>query len=456
MDTVDRLWSGLGPQVRAALGRALDGAEVSIADALVLAEARGRELTALAAVADELRARQAGELVTYVVNRNINFTNVCIKHCTFCAFSRDHREEEGYLLPIEEIVRRAREAVELGATEVCIQAGLPPKLDGRFYIDLCRAISQAFPALHIHAFSPEEVLYGVVRSGLSIAEYLTELRAAGLGTLPGTSAEILDDEVRAVIATGRITTRQWVEVITTAHRLGIRTTSTIMYGHVETPAHWVRHMALLRDVQKDTGGFTEFVPLSLIHQEAPMYQRRLVPGVRPGATGAEVVRMHALARLMLGATFRNIQCSWVKEGPKLAQLLLAAGANDLGGTLINESISTAAGAPYGQLVAPAELRRIARDLGRVPAQRTTTYALIKVYSHEHDDEPSPLDAVQDAEARFGSYRRLTASDQFRFAHPTAAAAPRPRAAQPGVASGCGTDGSTLPQPPLRGGVTTTP
>jgi FO synthase subunit 2 len=320
---------------------------------------------------------------------------------------------------MEEIVRRAREARELGATEVCIQAGLPPKLDGRFYIELCRTIARELPDLHIHAFSPEEVLYGVTRSGLSIRDYLTELRAAGLGTLPGTSAEILDDEIRDVIARGRISTRQWLEVITTAHGLGIRTTSTMMYGHIETPAHWVRHLALLRDVQRDTGGFTEFVPLSLIHQEAPMYQRRLVAGVRPGATGAEVVRVHALARLMLGATFRNIQSSWVKEGPKLAQMLLAAGANDVGGTLINESISTSAGAPYGQLVPPAELRRLVRDLGRVPAQRSTTYEILKLHADPTEDEPEPLDAVEDPEARFGSYRRLAESKAFRFAHPTA-------------------------------------
>jgi FO synthase subunit 2 len=417
MSDLGRLFDGIARPARHALDRALEGAEVSVADAQALAEVTGRDLHALALVADELRARQAGELVTFVVNRNVNFTNVCIKHCTFCAFSRDHREEEGYFLPMEEVVRRAREAVEMGATEVCIQAGLPPKLDGRYYIELTRAIKGALPDLHVHAFSPEEVLYGVTRSGLSIREYLTELRDAGLGTLPGTSAEILDDEVRAVISKGRITTPQWLEVITTAHRLGIRTTSTIMYGHVETPAHWVRHMALLRDVQKDTGGFTEFVPLSLIHQEAPMYQRRLVPGVRPGATGAEVVRLHALARLMLGPTFRNIQCSWVKEGPKLAQMLLTAGANDLGGTLINESISTSAGAPYGQLVPPAELRRLVRDLGRVPAQRSTTYDVLKVYDDPGEDGAEPLDAVTDPESRFGSYRRLTASGQFRFTHP---------------------------------------
>jgi len=255
------LFDSVSREVRGALDRALDGGEVSVAESDVLARTTGRDLAALTVVADELRRRQVGDTVTYVVNRNINFTNVCIKHCGFCAFSRDHREEEGYLLPIDEVVRRAREAWDLGASEVCIQAGLPPKLDGRFYIDLTHALKAALPDLHLHAFSPEEVLYGSVRSGLSIKDYLTELKAAGLGTLPGTSAEILDQSIRDVIARGRITVNQWVEVITTAHALGIRTTSTIMYGHVETTEHWVRHMALLRDIQKDTGGFTEFVPL---------------------------------------------------------------------------------------------------------------------------------------------------------------------------------------------------
>ena len=399
--------------VRAVLARTLDGHEVGVDDALTLAETRGRDLQAVAMVADEMRRRQAGDVVTFVINRNINFTNVCIKHCGFCAFSRDHREEEGYLLPISEVVRRAREAWDLGATEVCIQAGLPPKLDGRFYIDLARALHTALPDLHLHAFSPEEVLYGSVRSGLSIKDYLVELKAAGLGTLPGTSAEVLDQEIRDRIARGRITVDQWVEVITTAHALGIRTTSTIMFGHIETPAHWVRHMALLRAIQKDTGGFTEFVPLSLIHSEAPMYAKKLVPGVRPGATGIEIVRLHALARLMLGPDFRNIQASWVKEGPKLAQLLLDAGANDLGGTLINESISTSAGASYGQLVPPAELRRLIRDAGRVPAQRDTLYNTLHVYG-DGDEPDSALDHIDDVETRFGSYRRLIASGEFRF------------------------------------------
>jgi 7,8-didemethyl-8-hydroxy-5-deazariboflavin synthase CofH subunit len=409
LDWIDR-------DYRSILEGVLDGGELTVSDSIHLAGATGRELSALVLVADEMRRRQAGDVVTYVVNRNINFTNVCIKHCTFCAFSRDHREEEGYFLPMEEVVRRAVEAWELGATEVCIQAGLPPKLDGSYYIDLCHAIKAAVPDMHLHAFSPEEVLYGATRAAMPIPQYLTALKEAGLGTLPGTSAEILDQDVRDVIARGRITVEQWMEVITTAHALGIRTTSTIMYGHIERPEHWVRHMDLLRAIQLRTGGFTEFVPLSLIHHEAPMYRRGLVPGVRPGATGYEVVKLHALARLMLGPTFRNIQASWVKEGPKLSQYLLACGANDLGGTLINESISTSAGAGHGQLVGPAELRRLIRDAGRVPAQRSTVYELLRVYEDPGEDEDSPLDHVEDAEARFGSYRGLAGSRQFRFVH----------------------------------------
>ncbi|MBI3780296.1 MAG: 5-amino-6-(D-ribitylamino)uracil--L-tyrosine 4-hydroxyphenyl transferase CofH, partial [candidate division NC10 bacterium] len=305
-EELGRLLCRIEPDVARPLEAALEGRELSPEEGLRLTQTQGLDLQALVMVADELRRRQVGDTVTYVINRNINFTNVCIKHCTFCAFSRDHREEEGYLLPLEEVVRRAKEAWEMGATEVCIQAGLPPKLDGHYYIDLCRAIKQELPQIHIHAFSPEEILYGSTRSGIPIRPYLMALQEAGLDTLPGTSAEILDDEIRDIISRGRITTRQWIEVITTAHSLGIRTTSTIMYGHIEQPIHWVKHMALLRDIQKDTGGFTEFVPLSLIYQEAPMYRRKLVNEVRQGATGSEVVKMHALARLMLGATFTNI------------------------------------------------------------------------------------------------------------------------------------------------------
>ncbi len=406
----------IDPQIRTILHRALEEEELSWQDGLQLCQTNGIDFHAVCLVADEMRRRQVGEVVTYVVNRNINFTNVCIKHCTFCAFSREYREEEGYFLPEEEIVRRAQEAVDMGATEVCMQAGLPPKMNGSLYIDLTRAVKKAFPDLHIHAFSPEEVLYGSLRSGVSILDYVRELKNAGLDTLPGTSAEILDQEIRDIIAPGRISTKQWIEVITSAHSLGIPTTSTIMYGHIETSEHWVKHMNLLRDIQKETGGFTEFVPLSLIHQEAPMYQRKLVKGVREGATGVEVIKMHAIARLMLGPTFRNIQSSWVKEGPKLSQYLLTVGANDLGGTLINESISTSAGAQYGQLVPPKELRRLIRDVGRTPAERSTTYKLRTVFNGT-DDKLSPLDMVENADEQFGSYRRLAASDQFRYVHP---------------------------------------
>ncbi len=406
----------IDPQVSTILHRALEGQEVSWQEALLLCETNGLDLQAVCLVADEMRRRQVGEVVTYVINRNINFTNVCIKHCTFCAFSREYREEQGYFLPEEEIIRRAQQAVDMGATEVCMQAGLPPKMKGELYIDLTRAVKKALPDLHIHAFSPEEVLYGATRAAVSIPNYLAALKDAGLDTLPGTSAEILDQDIRDRIAPGRITTKQWIEVITSAHGLGIPTTSTIMYGHIETPIHWVKHMNLLRDIQKETGGFTEFVPLSLIHQEAPMYQRKLIKNMRQGATGTEVIKMHAVARLMLGPTFRNIQSSWVKEGPKLAQYLLNIGANDLGGTLINESISTSAGAQYGQLVPPKELRRLIRDIGRTPAERGTTYTLRTIFNGQ-DEELSPLDMVENPDEQFGSYRKLTASDQFRYVHP---------------------------------------
>ena len=396
------------------LQRALEGEELSWRDGLQLCEANGLELHAVTLAADEMRRRHAGEVVTYVVNRNINFTNVCTKHCGFCAFSRTYSNQEGYFLPAEEIVRRTLEAVDMGATEVCLQAGLPPKMDGDLYIDITRAVRKAAPDVHIHAFSPEEVLYGAQRSGSTVQDYLKALKDAGLNSLPGTSAEILDQEIRDRISPGRITVGQWIEVITAAHGLGIPTTSTIMYGHIETPVHWVKHMNLLRDIQHETRGFTEFVPLSLIYQESPMYQHRVLPDLRQGATGTEVIKMHAVARLMLGASFRNIQSSWVKEGPKLAQHLLMTGANDLGGTLINESISTSAGAQYGQLTPPRELRRWIRDLGRIPAQRRTNYEIVRRFDGEEDVE-EPLDFVEKPDERFGSYRKLTVSKDFRFA-----------------------------------------
>ncbi len=417
---MERLLSTVTPQVARILNDALEGRDTTVEEGVTLLGTSGLEFNALVMVADELRRRTIGDMVTYVVNRNINFTNVCIKGCGFCAFSRDHREEEGYFLPIEEVVRRAKEAWALGATEVCIQAGLPPKMEGDLYIRICRAIKEEIPGIHIHGFSPEEVLYGSIRSKCTIREYLKELKAAGVGSLPGTSAEVLDQEIRDKIAPGRITVNQWIEVITTAHEVGIPTTSTIMYGHVETSEHIARHIGLLRDIQKKTGGFTEFVPLSFVHTEAPMYQKHLVEGIRTGPTGAEVIKVHALARLMLNNWIPNLQVSWPKEGPRLAQVILGAGANDMGGTLINESISTSAGAQFGQLLRPKELRALIREAGRVPAERQTSYRIRRVFE-EGDNAIDPLDGVgDDAESRFGSYRRLIKMDQFRFKHPKVA------------------------------------
>ncbi len=412
-------WSRAMPvdrEIARILDRALDGEEISVDEAVTLFGAAGPSLNAVMLTADELRRRTVGDVVTYVINRNINFTNVCIKHCGFCAFSRDHREEEGYFLPVEEVVRRAQEAWDLGAREICVQAGLPPKMDGYYYVELTKAIKRDLPDMHIHGFSPEEVLYGAVRARCSIEEYLVALKDAGVGSLPGTSAEVLDQEVRDKISPGRITKDQWVEVITTAHRLGIRTTSTIMYGHIETPRQVAAHIGLLRDIQKDTRGFTEFVPLSFIAAEAPMYQKQLVEGIRPGATGAEVMKMYAVSRIMLNDHIPNLQASWVKEGPKLAQMALNAGCNDFMGTLINESISTSAGAIYGQRMAPREMRAIIREIGRIPAERNTLYRIVREFPAEADDHFDPLDlAAAEGDERFGSYARLTQAPQFKFA-----------------------------------------
>ncbi len=401
------------------LERSLTGQDLSEDEATSLFSATGTDFWAVLSAADTLRHQTVGEEVSYVVNRNINFTNVCVKRCSFCAFSRTYRNDEGYYLPQEEILRRAREAYEYGATEVCIQAGLPPGMEGDLYIRLCRAIKEAIPALHIHAFSPEEILYGTQCSGMSFREYLSELKSAGIGSLPGTSAEILVQEVRDRIAPGRITTSQWIEVIQTAHSLGIPTTSTIMYGHVETTRHCARHLLLLRDLQRQSGGFTEFVPLSFIHTDAPMFTDGRIKNVRTGASGMEVLQMHAIARLVLNQDIPNIQVSWVKEGLKLSQACLAAGANDMGGTLMNESISTSAGATHGQLVRPVDLRRVIRNAGRIPVERSTLYKELYRFDSEKVTKLNPLDRLSDEEARrFGSYEQLTQMDQFRFQAPS--------------------------------------
>ncbi len=396
-------------RIESVLDKALEGRELSAEDGEALFSAEGENLSRLLAAADDLRRRRAGDHVAYVINRNVNFTNICVKRCGFCAFSRGHRAEQGYFLPTEEILRRVREAWDLGATEVCLQAGLPPRIDGSFYVDLCAAIKKEVPEIHVHAFSPEEVLYGATLSKRSIKDYLMALKDVGLGSLPGTSAEILDDRVRDVISPGRISTHDWIEVISTAHKLGIPTTSTIMYGHVETALDRARHLVLLRSIQMETGGITEFVPLSFISAEAPMVKKSLVPGVRTAVMREDVLRMYAIARLMLDPWIQNIQATWVKQGPQLAQECLNAGANDFGGTLMNESISTSAGAPHGQFLHPVEIRSWIRGAGRVPVQRSTTYDTVRVF----ENEPVEPEASWDQE-RFGSYPQLIASPEFRF------------------------------------------
>jgi len=413
--TIARVLSEVDGAVRRVLERCLEGNEISVDEAVTLSSACGPALHALCAVADHLRREQVGDGVGYVVNRNVNFTNVCVKACRFCAFSRTRRSDEGYFLPIEEIVRRALEARSLGATEVCIQAGLAPGMDARFYVDLVRAIKAAAADLDLHAFSPEEIKYAAGLANTSIRYVLEELKDAGLGSLPGTSAEILDDAVRARIAPGRITTAEWIDVVTTAHALGLPTTSTVMYGHVETDRERLEHLDLLRSIQRETGGFTELVPLSFVHEEAPMTLRQQLGDLRPGPTGNEVIRLYAIARLMLGRTIENLQVSWVKDGIRQAQWLLSCGANDLGGTLINESISTAAGAAHGQFQAPAALRRFIRDAGRVPVQRNTRYQALRTFPRERDpDEDGPLDRIDDPDARFGTYAALTEDARFKF------------------------------------------
>ncbi|MDW0246888.1 MAG: 5-amino-6-(D-ribitylamino)uracil--L-tyrosine 4-hydroxyphenyl transferase CofH [Nitrososphaeraceae archaeon] len=404
----------IDPVISDILNQSLDSKNISIKQAIELFETTGTEMIMTAMVADNLRRNAVGDNVTFVINRNINFTNVCIKRCGFCAYSRDFRNEESYFLPTEEVVRRAREAWNLGATEICIQAGLPPKMDGFLYVDICKAIKKELPNIHIHAFSPEEIMYGSYRSGLSVKEYLRVLKESGLGSLPGTAAEILDQDVRDLISPGRITVADWINVITTAHKLKIPTTSTIMYGHVETTEDRAKHLDLLRSIQKQTNGFTEFVPLSFVHKEAPMYNHNLVKGIAPGPTGQDVIKMHAVSRIMLNNFINNIQVSWVKEGAKMSQLLLEAGVNDFGGTLINESISTSAGSEFGQLMRPKEIRSLIQSAGRVPAQRNSVYGIIKVYDGINDENESLLDSAETTQ--FGSYHELIKLDKFRYKH----------------------------------------
>ena len=412
---IDALFKNADPVVSEILNRALSEKEITAKEGLELYDTSGIDFHLVGLVADELRRRRVGDIVSYVVNRNINFTNVCIKQCGFCAFSRDFREEEGYFLPTEEIVRRTKEAHQLGATEVCVQAGLPPDMEGDVYENICREIKKEVPDIHIHGFSPEEILYGATRSGVDIEEFLKRMKEAGVDTLPGTSAEILDQELRDKISPGRISVKDWEKVIKNAHKMGINTTSTMMFGHLESQEDRVKHIDKLREIQKETGGFTEFVPLNFVHTEAPMYKHQLHEGIKQGGSGNDVLLTHAIARIMLNNHINNIQMSWVKEGQKMSQLLLMWGANDFGGTLINESISTSAGSEYGQLLKPKEIRRMIREIKRIPAERNTKYKILRKF--EGDVEPEDgLDKVTNT-SQFGSYTELIKINKFNYENP---------------------------------------
>jgi len=368
--------------VREILHAATSGAELTFDQGLLLATAEGPALEALIAVADLLRRQTVGDTITYVVNRNINFTNICFVGCSFCGFGRGPGASDAYSLSFEEIVRRAREAWDRGATEVCIQGGLPRELDGFFYRDLLRAVKHAIPAMHVHAFSPMEIDYGVMKTGMLLRDYLQMMKEEGLGSIPGTAAEILDDRVRQELSPNKLPAARWVEIITAAHELGIPTTSTMMYGHVEAPADWVRHILLLREIQKRTAGFTEFVPLGFIHENTRLFRHG---GARPGAKREEHLRVHALARVLLHGAIKNLQVSWVKLGFETSLACLQAGANDFSGTLMEESISKAAGATFGEYVSPEEFRARIRSIGRVPAERTTTYKIRRLFDQPELD-----------------------------------------------------------------------
>src|SRR5579864_4265457 len=374
-------WPEVSPRLSPAVGEALErvlatcyGGVLSREQCLLLGQTEGDDLLGLLLAADELRRALVGDVVTYVANRNINFTNVCFVGCKFCAFSRGPRESDAYFLSLDQVAVKAAEAWALGATEVCIQGGLPHGLPPFYYRDILLAVKRAVPRMHVHAFSPMEIVHGIELTGMPLADYLCMLRDSGLDTLPGTAAEILDDDVRFVLSRNKLSTRQWCEVISTAHRCGIRSTSTLMYGHVETPEHWVNQLLLLRQIQGETGGFTEFVPLGFVHHNTLLYQQGLA---RSGPTLAEHLKIHALARVMLTGSIHNIQVSWVKLNKSLSQLCLKAGANDYGGTLMEENISREAGSTAGQYTSPQEFQELIRQIGRIPAERNTTYTRIR-------------------------------------------------------------------------------
>jgi FO synthase len=383
--TLERLFSDVSPDVARILDAALDGRELATGDAAVLLQARGADLYALMRAADVARREDRGDDVSFVINRNINFTNVCYVGCSFCGFSRHKDDEDMFDHGMDVLVEKTREAVARGATEVCIQGGIHPNKDHTHYREMLVAVKREFPGIHIHAYSPEEIDFGHRKSGMELRDYLRWLVDAGLGSMPGTAAEILDDEIRNVVSPRKLKTARWIEIIEAAHAIGLPSTSTLMYGHIETVEHVANHLALIRDIQKRTGGFTEFVPLGFIHERNILFNHM---NARPGASMPEDLRLVAVSRLFLRPWIRNIQMSWVKMGPKLAQVALLCGANDMGGTLMEESISRESGSQHGENLPAEEMRRLIREVGRTPVQRGTTYEILSRFDDPALDPPS--------------------------------------------------------------------
>jgi FO synthase len=394
---LDRRMAAASLRIRSLVDRVLEGGTLDIDEAVRLLESEGDDVLAIIAAADAIRKADVGEDVTYVVNRNVNFTNVCFVGCRFCAFKRQRWEPDAYNQSVETILAKVQEAVDLGATEICMQGGINPEMPPFTYRDILIAIKQAFPAIHMHAFSPMEVMYGARRTNMGYEDYLAMLKGHGLGTIPGTAAEILDDEVREILSHKKVDVRTWIEIITTAHRLGIPSTATIMYGHVETSRHVAAHLQLIRDLQSETGGFTEFVPLRFIHTNTEMHRDGLVDD--PPPKGMYDLRMYACTRLLLRGSIDNLQTSWVKINHELAQLSLRAGCNDFGGTLMEESISREAGADAGEYTPVDEIRRLIAGVGRRAVERTTLYKKL-----EPLEESAPRATATDADGLGGRGR----------------------------------------------------
>ena len=400
---LERLLTGVSPEVGRILEAALEKRELSERDAAVLLASEGADFFALLRAADLARSEDNGDDVSFVVVRNINFTNICYVGCTFCGFARHRDEDDAYDHPLETLLEKARDAVARGATELCIQGGIHPGKDHTHYRDILLALKREFPDLHIHAFSPEEIDFGHRKSDMELCDYLRWLMDAGLGTIPGTAAEILDDSVRAIVSPRKLKTARWVEIVKAAHSVGLRSTSTLMYGHIETVEQVAAHLNLLREIQKETGGFTEFVPLGFIHERNILFNHM---NARPGASMPEDLRMIAVARLFLRPWISNIQMSWVKMGPKLAQMALLAGANDFGGTLMEESISRESGSHFGENLPQEEIRQLIRAIGRTPVERSTTYQILRRFDDPAEDPPS-LEPEQSRELSGPARWRLT-------------------------------------------------